>query len=137
MIGKDLLDFAVLEKRGYPETKEEWWAWCNYHKENLRWLVANYHPVYLSEGFSHEGLPITTPGAEAICDIVREAVKEETVNDPLDCFDQFLEQRSGGMVTLLNQVWFGVPESRDAHSLPGFGILCDLCSESYCLEDES
>ena len=29
--------------------------------------------------------------------------------------------------------WFGMPESTEVRSYPGFGVLCNLCSESYVL----
>jgi hypothetical protein len=37
------------------------------------------------------------------------------------------------VVNILNKTWFGIPESRDAHNIPSFHVLCDLCSECYCV----
>ena len=81
-------------------------------------------------------MKITAPGAEMVCEHAREQFERMTVDDPLECFDQFVEQRSEGLVALLSQTWFGIPESMDAHALPAFGVLCDLCSESYVLYPE-
>ena len=119
--------------RGYPKTKDEWWQFVKYYRQPLRDLVAEFHPVYARWG---RPMKITAPGAEQVSDHIREEIERETIDDPLKCFDQFVEQRSEGLAHLLGEVWFGIPESRDAHSLPAFGVLCDLCSESYVLEPE-
>ena len=111
--------------KNYPRTADEWWDLANKYREQLRSLVRNFHPLYIHS----QKMPITAPAAEECCEVVREHIRNKTVDDPLECFDQFLAQKSNGMVTLLNQVWFGIPESMDAHSLPGFSLLCDLCSE--------
>lgn len=47
-----------------------------------------------------------------------------------------LKKKDPAIVGLLNEVWFGMPESMDSREAPGFGILCDLCSEGYVLEEE-
>lgn len=114
-----------------PTTKEEWWQLLDYYKDQLRWLVVEFHPLYRR---ARTDMKITAPNAEAACEQIRQEVAKQIVDDPLGCFDQFCEQRSDGVVYILNQVWFGVPESTDCWQLPGFGVLCDLCSESWCLE---
>ncbi len=119
--------------RNYPRTADEWWRLFDYHTANLRNLVAEFHPAYARWA---RRMPITAADAEAACEKFREEIERETADDPLECFDQFALQRSPGVVALLNQTWFGVPESADAHSLPGFGVLCDLCSESYRVEGD-
>jgi hypothetical protein len=32
--------------------------------------------------------------------------------------------------------WAAAPDDRSIHSLPSWGVLCDLCSEDYVLHDE-
>lgn len=119
----------------YPKTAEQWWQLFEAYKTELRDLVCSYHPSYARRT---PMMPITAPNAEMACDLVRERIESKTIDNPLECFDQFYEQKNGNaLVSILNQTWFGVPESRDAHSLPGFGALCDLCSESYVLEPET
>jgi hypothetical protein len=37
---------------------------------------------------------------------------------------------------IFQDTWFNAPDSPHIHSIPGWGILCNLCSESYVLGDE-
>ncbi len=41
------------------------------------------------------------------------------------------------LVNYLNQTWQNAPDEFWIHELPSWGVLCDLCSESYVLEDEN
>ena len=117
----------------YPKTADEWWALCELHKSELSSLVRVFHPTYGRQFDAR----ITAPAAEV--------ARQSTVSsmpmrelDPTAEFDAGVTNRSFTVPALLSETWFGVPESLDAHSLPGFGTLCDLCSESYLLfpEDE-
>ena len=36
---------------------------------------------------------------------------------------------------IINDAWFGMPESSFIRSTPGFFVFCDLCSESYLLDE--
>ena len=116
----------------YPTTREEWWEICRGNAEFLRALTRNFHPAYQQRHL----MAITAPLAERACEVVRRRIVRETTTDPVEDFDRFLNEENSLMPVLLNRVWFGVPKSADAHRLPGFGILCDLCSESTLLYDE-
>lgn len=116
----------------YPKTVEEYWELCNEHKDDLRALVSQFHPAYRRSNL----MPITAYAPELICIEAREAIARKEQTDPIVEFNRMLESRSPDMPTLLNQVWFGIPESIEAHSLPAFHVLCDLCSEGYLLEPE-
>ncbi len=124
----------------YPRTADEWWAFVAAYKGELRALVGEFHPAY-RKGWARP-MKITAPAAEAVREVFRNAINnspafmEGGLEDPLAAFDQFAAQRSEGLVHLLSETWFGIPESRDAHALPGFGVLCDLCSEAGVLEPE-
>ena len=37
---------------------------------------------------------------------------------------------------LFETVWSDAPDSIEIHENPGWGVLCDLCSESYLLDNE-
>ena len=128
-----IVDPAAVLKRGYPKTKEEWWFLAKFHKDDLRNLICDFHPIYKRV---RRDMRITAPNAETACAMVRQEIVKETIDDPLECFDQFLDQKSDGLVTILNQTWFGIPESLSCWDLKGFGVLCDLCSESYVLEPQ-
>lgn len=36
---------------------------------------------------------------------------------------------------ILNNVWCSAPDNIDIHAIPGWNVLCDLCSEAYLLEE--
>lgn len=100
------------------------------HRDKLRALIVNYHPA--SRGFrqGRQGMPITAPGAEAACEVVRQQIKQEHAQDPASRFDAALA--SGDVYTiygLLQSAWFGVPESTSCWSIPGFGEAVDLLDD--------
>ncbi len=115
----------------YPRTTTEWWELFDANHERLRSLVSAYHPGM--RGRPGRRVPITAPAAERACERIRVDIAKDD-GDPLVRFDAAAAARDGGtIVVLLNQTWFGVPESTDCWQIPGFGALCDLCSESYLI----
>ena len=81
-------------------------------------------------------MPISAGAAEAVCESIRREIAVEETKEPGVRFDRLLATKDREMVTLLNQVWFGLPESMDSRSLDGFGVLCDLCSEGGVLYED-
>lgn len=121
-----------VEYIDYPTNAEEFWLLCGYHSKALRLLTSQFHPS--SKQYGKIKLPITAQCAEAACEDARKIIKGGIKQNPVDMFDVYLETKDIRMPTLLNEVWFGIPESMDAHSLLGFRVLCDLCSEGFdCL----
>ena len=113
-----------------PKTVSEWWELL---EEKLRDLVAEFHPGYRQQ---HD-MAITAPAAEQVCDRFRQEIAEMTEGDPVSDFDRMKEAKDGlGLVRLLNQTWFGMPESTEVRSFLAFGALCDLCSESWVFNEE-
>lgn len=82
-------------------------------------------------------MPITAPNAEIACEKIRKEIEADArEEEPVASFTRFVDEKKGeDLVALLNEVWFGIPESIGAHSLPGFNALCDLCSESHCINE--
>lgn len=39
------------------------------------------------------------------------------------------EKQCDSMLSILNEAWFKAPDSPLIHSIPGWGRLCDLCSD--------
>ena len=117
----------AIEEIDYPQTAEEWWALVKFNKGVLLDLISIYHPEYRL-GHDHK---ITAKKAE----IVRASITEENqfLPDPQRRFEQFLKTNNPDMSSLLNEVWWGMPESYESREAKGFGLLCDLCSESYVL----
>ena len=117
----------------YPKTAGEWWAWVLEHQGVLKDLIATYHPYYR---YVHTNLPITAERAEQIREGIAEEIACQTTSDPQRRFELYLKTQHSDMLSLLNETWWGLPESENVRSEPGFGVLCDLCSEGYVLEPE-
>ena len=120
----------------YPKTKEEWWALADEVKDELYDLLLRFHPRCHRTYGAIDDMEITAPGAERACEVVRRQITTEGGNETAEeTFARCCKDRSADLASLLNEIWFGIPESIEAHNLEGFSELCDLCSESYVLED--
>lgn len=117
----------------YPKTAEEYWNTCHAYKDQLQALVAEFHPGYRKQ---HQ-MSITASQAEAVCESVREEIAERQTMDPVAEFIYLLNTKSPQMPNFLDRVWLGMPESMEVRSRPAFKVLCDLCSESHCVQDET
>ena len=104
----------------------DWWNTFNKNIVNLRKLVEVYHPT--SEPVKHTDLHISTAGAEAAGEVVRNVIRSNAKQSGLEIFDAAAKSKDAPkLIRILNEAWFGLPESMSSHSLPGFGSLCDLC----------
>lgn len=56
--------------------------------------------------------------------------------EKLEHADAYRLNKDSEILSLFNDAWFNAPDNRSIHSIPGWHILCDLCSESYLLEVE-
>lgn len=113
-------------------TKKEWIAKTKANLPDLRDLIARYHPS--SKGFggiSLVGLPITAPGAEEACGNVRKAIAGDPKNlNPLLRFQEAIDKQDiSTMYSILNDAWFGVPESTSCWRIRGFSIAVDLMED--------
>lgn len=48
--------------------------------------------------------------------------------------DERTDVQAQKAVSLVNKLWNDLPDTQSIHSLPRFGLLCDLCSESWVFE---
>jgi hypothetical protein len=113
-------------------TLQDWWNTVEGHRDQLLKLVDKYHPYFR---IKHDH-PISAPAAELACQQIRREIASETLQNPSDLFQQYLKNRDSSMVHLLNEVWFGMPESYESRWEPGFGVLCVLCDEAWVFNDE-
>lgn len=109
------------------------------HADKLRSLLGNYHPrsaTYAKTYKRPEPLPITAPGAEAACRVVRNKIaKEDSLEPhPIAVFNIALEtgnlEAAQEINNLLNSAWFGVPESTSCWQIPGFKEAVALMEDS-------
>lgn len=137
-------------------TTQQWLTKVRERGAVLREFVASWHPsarrlaaiqreaVLMTDGSAaavevpEARMPITAPGAERACQVVREQVRREQPEDPLVRWDKAV---NGGNVSeimsLLDEAWFGVPESWECWQIEGFAEAADLLDDPPDFEGES
>lgn len=123
------------------ESQVEWWHVVEEYKSWLRDMIERFHPSSDARSVGDlQSFPITAVGAEKVCEQAREEIRAQEKGlsiSPEERFDRALASLDwGALLTLFSATWVGIPESMGAHSIPGFGALCDLCSESWVFEEE-
>jgi hypothetical protein len=119
-----------------PRTAAEWLQDAEDNLDALRQLVAAYHPANRLPGRRPEDW-ITAPNPEAACTQVRKAIRDDhDGSDPVKVLEQAIASKDVGKVAeILNQTWFGVPESRSCWNIPGFREAVDLIEDMPEEED--
>lgn len=109
------------------EIMEWWWKAVEENWDDLVSLIDRFHPASDNPGTEYE---ITAPAAEQVCEIFREDIRQNVNANPCERAKKAKQDRNGDELhQIFNQTWFGMPESAEVRYEPGFGILCDLCSE--------
>ena len=54
--------------------------------------------------------------------------------DQLELLREYAEKNDPRIADIFDQCWDNAPDNKSIHSIPGWSILCNLCSESYVLE---
>jgi len=111
----------------YPKTKEEWWTLVNEHWDDLKNLIETFHPARKNT----PEMTITASRAEAL----RQVLSAEFTR--LDDYEKMREEQDVKLANVLEETYWGIPESIEVWQYPKFGLLCDLCSESYVLREEN
>ena len=107
--------------------KTDWLSLVIRNQDKLIRLIHNYHPVYRSK--SQSDFKITAPAPEAACEVVRGIIKKDYKDrlDPAKTFALAIEKQDDRMITdILNETWFGVPESTSCWSIDGFDECIQL-----------
>ena len=81
-------------------------------------------------------MTITAPMAEKACEGIRQDIASKPQVDPQVRFAEYLKNKDSRIVSLFNDVWFGMPESKSVRCEEGLFELCDLCSEGYLIDEE-
>jgi hypothetical protein len=81
--------------------------------------------------FNQPKMQVTAPSAEVACQVVRELVQSEyAFKDPVNAFCEALYlQDTGTLVKILNETWFGIPESNSHREIDGFNECCMLLED--------
>lgn len=119
-------------------TKSAWLTRVKDNLEDLRFLVDNYHPGSVPR--SHPYMTITAPNAEKACAAARQQIahaESDQTQSPVLRFQTAVEKQDvWALYRLLEQSWFGVPESRSCWGIRGFAEAVDLMDDPPENEEE-
>lgn len=116
------------------DTASDWWKAVDANWSRLLRLITDWHPSSKSAE-PRPRLRIDAPYAETACRDIREEIHDDAHDPVAAAMKAHIDRDGPALWSIFNATWFGVPESRGAHGLPGFGLLCDLCSEGGVLEE--
>lgn len=120
------------DKPTYKEQLDGWFEAIDKYWTQLSFLIEHYHPR--SGDQTIYDLPITAKMAEEVrrevADEIRASLDYVPAPTPVSMARHALMLRDAeSLHRILNETWWGIPESSDCWSLPKFGLLCDLCSD--------
>ena len=106
-------------------TESEWLQIVEKHKDKLRRFIDEWHPC--SDGHSALPMPITAATPELARQNVLGSIKR---TDPVREFDDALKTgKVSEIYKILDETWFGVPESTSCWRIPGFRESVDLMDD--------
>jgi hypothetical protein len=97
-----------------PETYDEWWLLLNDNWSDILNIFYQYLPM--SEFEDINGNLLGNPLSEHI--------------------ESMRRHKSIDMPRYLNAAWGAAPDHPGIHGIPGWHVLCDLCSEEWCLHED-
>lgn len=110
--------------------ESEWFEKAIANRFKLYSFLSVYHPSNRQPGRRPEDF-ITAPNVENACTQVRKQIRDEFEGDPTELFKVALLKKDLGVcLTLLNQAWFGVPESTTCWQIEGFKEAVDLMEDT-------
>lgn len=123
-------------------SKEDWWSKVGLSWDKLEKIILRYYPN--QSDFPEEGWPLPYPKLEnpqRACNVVIKKLREEKpIWSEKGSFKNYVnklkENRDVKLAEILNDTWFGLPETPSIRNLPGFFVFCDLCSEACVLFEE-
>lgn len=111
-------------------TRTKWVDAAKAALPNLQSLIAQYHPA--SDRTFRHAPAISAPAAERFAETVRAEIRaaDAATARPVDRFATAVGAGNVAEIsTLLNEAWFGVPESHDCWSVTGFADCVRLLED--------
>lgn len=110
-------------------TRQEWFNRANKNSELIISLLRAYHPKNRNSKTS-PGDRITARATENYSIGVRENIKQKTKTNPIEDFQNALKENDHRTLDrIMNEAWFGVPESTNCWNIPGFKEMVDLLED--------
>lgn len=109
-------------------TNQEWLDAVKSNQDILKSFIKDWHPTNIARKPS---MRITAPNTEAASKVVRASIRNSAERaDPIIRFELALLQSDiPGINNVLNETWFGVPESTDCWNIPGFREAVNLMED--------
>lgn len=102
-------------------TNTEWLKYAITNEDKLTNLIRDWHPRLRANEIGD--MTITAVNAEKACEVIRHQIKTKDANKPNPVIE-FKDALTNGNIQvinrLLNDAWFGVPESRSCWDIIGF-----------------
>ena len=74
--------------------------------------------------------------AEQYRDELFNIITDFSGRDNAEEFILFLNEQSNSIAPIFHQAWADAPDMPWIHAIPGWHVLCDLCSEDYVLYED-
>jgi hypothetical protein len=107
-------------------TIQEWLEEMDASFIDIRHIIEEYHPTLTED---KRNMKITAHGAEAACASIRREIRNNAKTNQ-NVLDEFQDARINNdistMIRIMNEAWFGIPESTSCWNIKGFDRLCDL-----------
>lgn len=112
-------------------THDEYFFKAKSTQEAVLDLIKNYHPVYRSLR-SKATDKITAISAELACTNIRKSIQDSTPESfvPTQAYVKAIEDKDiATIMKILNDTWFGVPETTMCWTFKGFKQAVDLIED--------
>lgn len=115
-------------------TTQEWLLEVDAKKDKLRYLLERYHPANTIKNYHQKRLDdklrITASATEQACENVRKNIRENYEGNPVEQFQEALDNKDvSKIMKLLNEAWFGMPESTSCWNITGFKEAVSLMDD--------
>ena len=104
-------------------TQQDYIKIARLHKEKLVELVRRYHPRSPeAQTIKRVRVRPTAIKAQRMCDLIANEIKSQDIKThPAQIIEDAIDAGAAKIVdALLNETWFGIPESTISWSIPGF-----------------
>lgn len=86
-----------------PETAEEYWAVVDNYWSYILGIIERFAPEFIELDGEHLSITVAST--------------------------RLKEKRDLRLINFFHRTWAAAPDNGTIHLIPGWGILCDLCSE--------
>jgi len=108
------------------EHKEQWWNLLLQNKNDLRYLISQYHPFYKNQR-----------QAEIDYDVKR-FILESTEKSPCTIFNHaIITKDHKTILDILNDTWLGIPAQLKGNDILGYMVLCQLLDDSIVFVEDN